>query len=162
MDKIMIVIGIMVIVATLGIVFASTETSIGTNPVPNQTSSQTDQQNASEQTVNLALGSNGYYIPNEIRTKVGTKIILIGDTDTLRGCMQTVVINGHGITKRMVPGDNIIEFIADKPGTFSITCSMGMGVGKFIVEDQSGNVPASQEVLPVKHTCGGGCGGCGG
>ncbi|MFH1520319.1 MAG: cupredoxin domain-containing protein [Candidatus Micrarchaeota archaeon] len=159
MNKIMIVVGIVVVMATLGIVFASAETSVGTSP----TLDPSDTQNyGAEQTVNLALASNGYYIPNEIRTKVGTKITLIGDTTTLTGCMQTVVINGYGVSKRMLPGDNVIEFIADKPGTYSITCSMGMGVGKFIVEDEDGSVPATQEVLPAKHTCGAGGCGCGG
>jgi plastocyanin domain-containing protein len=115
----------------------------------------------------LALGSNGYYSPQEIRVKVGTKVRLSGDTNTLRGCMSTVIIDGYDVRKRMVAGDNTVEFVADKPGVYGISCPMGMGGGKLIVEDSSGNIPstAPQAVAPAQqHTCGGGgCGGgCGG
>lgn len=154
MNKIMIVIGIMVAVAAFGIVFANNK--IETNSIYYQ------QNGTTEQTINLALGSNGQYIPNEIRVKVGTKITLIGDTNTMRGCMQTVIINGYGVKKTMLPGDNVVEFVADKPGTFSITCPMGMGVGRFVVEDQAGYAPPLQQEQVPEYTCGGGGCGCGG
>ncbi|MFH1785588.1 MAG: cupredoxin domain-containing protein [Candidatus Micrarchaeota archaeon] len=157
MDKSIIAIGILVVLITIGGIYATSGSSQSEG-----TTNSTPLVVTGNQTITLGYGSNGYYTPKEIRTTVGTKLTIIGDTNTLRGCMQTVVIGGYGITKRMVPGDNIIEFVADKPGTYSITCTMGMGGGKLIVEDQNGNAPIVESAPITGGTCGGGCGGCGG
>lgn len=108
-------------------------------------------------TQTFTLGFNGYqYTPAEIRVKQGTKVQIVGDTNTLVGCMSTVNIDGYGISKYIQSGDNVIEFTADTAGTFPIHCNMGMGNGKLIVEDSTGTVPVpSQE--PVVATGTNGC-----
>lgn len=117
--------------------------------------------------VTVRLGVSNYaYNPSEIRVKQGSTVRIEGDPGTLVGCMTFVTIPAYGISKRITQADNVIEFVAVKPGTFRISCPMGMGNGKLIVEDGSGNVPPSQEpVVPAGagHSCGagGGCG-CGG
>jgi len=79
--------------------------------------------------------SAGQYDPSVIRVKQGTKVRIEGDPVTLSGCMAVVNIGGnYGISKLITPGDNVIEFTADKTGTFPMYCDMGIGNGKFIVE----------------------------
>jgi plastocyanin len=83
----------------------------------------------------VTLGFDGIqYTPAEIRVKQGTKLRIEGDPATLTGCMTTVNIEGYGIRKYIRAGDNVIEFTADKTGTFPIHCNMGMGNGRLIVE----------------------------
>jgi uncharacterized protein len=89
--------------------------------------------NAATQTFTLGV-SGDRYTPSEIRVKLGTKVRIEGDISTLTGCMTTVNIDGYGISKLMTAGDNVIEFTADKAGTFPIHCNMGMGDGRLVVE----------------------------
>jgi plastocyanin domain-containing protein len=83
----------------------------------------------------FTLGVSGFqYTPKEIRVKQGTKVRIEGDPNTLRGCMLVVNIEGYDISKPIRTGDNVIEFTADKVGTFPIYCNMGLGNGKLIVD----------------------------
>lgn len=90
--------------------------------------------NGETQTVKLSVDSNYIYSPQEIKTKAGTKLVIDADPNTNVGGMDTVIIEGYGINKKITPKDNRIEFIADTPGTFNIHCANGMGDGKLIVE----------------------------
>lgn len=84
------------------------------------------------------------------------------DMNTVTGCMRSVVIPSFGVRELLTTSDNVIEFTADKEGTFSITCGMGMGRGSFQVDDGSGApIPAAQPVAAVA-TQGGSCGASGG
>lgn len=75
----------------------------------------------------------GQYDPGVINVKKGTKVRIEGDPRTLSGCMAVVNIEGYGISKLILPGDNVIEFTADKTGTFPMYCDMGIGNGKLVV-----------------------------
>jgi|GEM_PF-1742256 len=108
-------------------------------------------------TFNLGFEGNQYN-PAEIRVKQGTTVRIVADPATLTGCMTTVNIDGYGISKYIAGGDNVIQFVADKAGTFPIHCNMGMGNGKLIVEDSSGTVPAQQQASSVARGQGGCCG----
>jgi len=108
------------------------------------------------QTINLGFSGN-QYSPAEIRVKQGTKLRIVADPSTLTGCMTTVNIDGYGISKYIRAGDNVIEFTADKAGTFPIHCNMGMGNGKLIVEDSSGAVPVQSQAPAVAKGTGGCC-----
>ena len=55
------------------------------------------------------------------------------DTNKVRGCLQSIVIPDFGVRKFVTAKDNIISFVPDKKGTFSFSCSMGMGFGKIVV-----------------------------
>ncbi len=116
--------------------------------------------NDTVQEITIGLKS-GYYNPREIKVKVGDKIRLFADADTLTGCMHTVIVQNYG---KIVAGGAPLEFIADKPGTYRISCPMGMGGGRLSIADANGNVPGGDAPLPPSiHTCGGsGGGGCGG
>lgn len=116
---------------------------------PNQTSSpdvtgsgganatgSVDAGTGSGQAQTIQLSYNGFqYSPAEIRVKLGTKVRIEGDPKTLRGCMLVVNIGGYDVSKAIRAGDNVIEFTADKVGTFPIYCNMGIGDGKLIVEN---------------------------
>ncbi|MBI2675758.1 MAG: cupredoxin domain-containing protein [Candidatus Aenigmarchaeota archaeon] len=86
--------------------------------------------------VKLQFKDYNYY-PNSIYVKKGQKLRLVGDLDSgnkLIGCYTYVRIPSLGIGKRLVQGDNAIEFLADKPGKIPFTCGMGMGTGEIIVQ----------------------------
>ncbi len=84
----------------------------------------------------FALRANGgQYDPAVIRVKQGTIVRIEGDPKTLSGCMAVVNIGGdYGISKLISREDTVIEFTADKTGTFPMYCDMGIGNGKLIVE----------------------------
>lgn len=109
-------------------------------------------------------GSN--YAPNPIRLRKGVPTVFDVDTNSVRGCYRSIQIPVFGIRKLITASDNKIEFTPDKAGTFGFSCSMGMGTGQIIVEDESGTVPDVNTVaqdIPKGGSCGsgGGCG-CGG
>jgi len=102
-------------------------------PQPDNPASRANAGNETLQT--FTLGVSGFqYMPNEIRVKQGTKVRIEGDPNTLRGCMLVVNIEGYDISKPIRAGDNVIEFTADKAGTFPIYCNMGLGNGKLVVD----------------------------
>ncbi len=110
---------------------------------------------------------NGLYDPREIRVKEGTKVRIELDRNSFLGCMTSFNIWGLGISAS-ARQNNIVEFVADKPGTYKTSCPMGMGDGKFIVEAASGNEAAAQQntaqaaaATPKGGSCGGSGGGCG-
>jgi len=100
----------------------------------------------------------GEYEPNEIRVRAGDTVRIEADASTFTGCMSTLVINGMGISKKITATDNVLEFTASTPGQYRLSCSMGMGNGVLIVEDEYGNVPEGAPAEPART---GGCG-CGG
>lgn len=85
-------------------------------------------------TVKLVSADSGQYIPAVIRVKQGDTLRIEGDIETLVAGMDTVVIEGYGIEKKIAPNDNIIEFKADNVGDFRMRCANGMGNGRLIVE----------------------------
>lgn len=103
------------------------------------------------------------YSPNQIRVRKGDVVRIEGDASTFTGCMGTLVIGGYNIRKTITANDNVVEFTADKAGTFAMSCPMGMGAGQLLVEDESGNVPAAPDTAaPARGmSCGLGGGGCG-
>ena len=102
------------------------------------TATQTDDSavpsGSNTKTIKLSSNAMGIYNPQEIRVRAGTTVRIEGDPDTLTGGMDTVVIEGFGINKKIAPSDNIIEFVADKPGEYEVRCANYMGKGKLIVE----------------------------
>ena len=102
--------------------------------------------------------SSGNYEPGEIRVRAGDTVRIVADAGELRGCMSTLVVNGMGISKRITATDNVLEFVADTPGQYRLTCGMGMGNGLLVVEGENGIAP---EAAPAAPASTGGCG-CGG
>lgn len=74
-------------------------------------------------TTNLESGS---YPPFTVQKGIPVKWILKAKPENLNGCNGTVTIPRFNIQKKLVPGDNIIEFTPDAEGTIPYTCWMGM------------------------------------
>ena len=88
--------------------------------------------NGEEQIVDLSVKNYNYY-PNTINLKYKVPAKIVVDTNKVRGCLQSIVIPDFGVRKFVTAKDNIISFVPDKKGTFSFSCSMGMGFGKIVV-----------------------------
>ena len=82
----------------------------------------------------ITLGLKDYnYYPNTVRVKAGDTIRINLDS-SVTGCLRDFTIRDFGVTKYLkTPGD-YVEFVANKRGTFTFACSMGMGTGVLIVE----------------------------
>lgn len=57
------------------------------------------------------------------------------EAKNLNGCNSAIVIPEFNIQKKLVVGDNIIEFTPEKAGTFGYTCWMGMISSEIKVEE---------------------------
>ena len=91
--------------------------------------------NGETKTIPISFISGDWkYSPDTIIVKAGTKIRFEGDPKTLVGGMDTLIVDGYGVSKQIKEGDNVLEFVADTPGEFTIHCQNQMGNGKLIVE----------------------------
>lgn len=70
--------------------------------------------------------TSGKYVPIVVKKGIPVKwIITVTDAD-LNGCNNPVTIPKYNISKKLVPGDNEIDFTPDEEGTIPYTCWMGM------------------------------------
>ena len=130
---------VMLVLAVLAFFILAGCTSSAGNQAPNPAAAQPTpagpaQQIPSGQAIKLSSTPGGEYVPSEIRVKQGSKVRIEGDTATLVGGMDTIVIDGYNLQKIVSSGDNVLEFVADKPGTYEMHCANGMGYGQLIVE----------------------------
>nr|MBI4156621.1 cupredoxin domain-containing protein [Candidatus Woesearchaeota archaeon] len=88
--------------------------------------------NGEGQVVDLTVKDYNYY-PNTINLAYNVPAKIVVDTDKVKGCFQNIAIPEFNIRKLVRQGDNVISFIPNKKGTFSFSCSMGMGFGKIVV-----------------------------
>ncbi|MCI1956597.1 MAG: sulfite exporter TauE/SafE family protein [Oscillospiraceae bacterium] len=86
---------------------------------------------------------NGYYVPITVKQGVPVRwTIRVTDAD-LNGCNNPVTIPAYGIQKKLVPGDNVVEFLPKESGTISYTCWMGMIHSTITVVGSGGEPPAA-------------------
>lgn len=76
------------------------------------------------QTITTKLGAG--YTPITVQKGVPVKWTIQADAGSINGCNQTMVIPKLNITKKLVPGDNVITFTPSETGNISYSCSMGM------------------------------------
>ena len=112
--------------------------------------------------------ANGYS-PNKFTIKKGIPVKWVITSEEPYSCASSIVISKMGISKKLVKGENIIEFTPTEEGALKFSCSMGMFTGVFnVVGDQaagSTGVAVTSTTKPASGSCsmsGGGCGGCGG
>jgi len=119
------VIGIIFIVAVAGF-FALSSNDNGSGNV-----TDTPPQGEANEVV---IGMKNYnYYPNAINVKYGETVRISLD-NSVGGCFRDFVIKDFGIREYLATPSDYVEFVADKKGTFTFACSMGMGVGKIVVE----------------------------
>jgi heme/copper-type cytochrome/quinol oxidase subunit 2 len=85
-------------------------------------------------TIKLSSLQNGDYTPKTVKVKLGTKVRIEADSNTLTGSMGRLIIDGYELSKDITPESNVLEFIADKPGQFRMHCANNMGNGTLIVK----------------------------
>ncbi len=84
------------------------------------------------QAVTLSL-KNGNYYPQEISVKAGQPVEITLDK-SVTGCYRSFVIKGLGVSVYSKSPSEKISLKPNKPGTYSFSCSMGMGYGKLIAK----------------------------
>lgn len=77
------------------------------------------------QTVTTNLDS-GKYPPIIVQKGIPVKWNMKAAAQNINGCNGTLTIPKYNIQKKLVPGDNIIEFTPDETGNITYTCWMGM------------------------------------
>ncbi|MEM4348235.1 MAG: cupredoxin domain-containing protein [Candidatus Anstonellaceae archaeon] len=119
------------------------------------------------QEIRMTVRGNTYY-PYPIIVKKGVPVKIIGELSEIPGCSRSIVIPEFNIRKTLRPGDNVIEFLPTREGSFRFACSMGMYFGQIIVTDAENPttdqaIQDPSAVLPEKQSgsaCGVGSCGC--
>ena len=77
------------------------------------------------QTVSIDLEPNRYE-SIVVQQGIPVRFTINVKEENLNGCNNAIVISKYGVKKRLVPGENIIEFTPDKEGDVPYSCWMGM------------------------------------
>lgn len=93
------------------------------------------------------------YSPERIEVNKGDRVIL---TVASRDVTHGVYVEGYGVKSEAGPGENtVLEFVADKPGTFRIRCPVNCGelhpfmIGLLTVRPNSPFIGAAMAVLAI-------------
>jgi hypothetical protein len=81
--------------------------------------------NQGVQTITTKLSPNSYE-PITVQVGVPVKWTIQADASDINGCNNQVLIPKYNIEKKLVAGDNIIEFTPTVTGTVPYSCWMGM------------------------------------
>ncbi|HHW46699.1 MAG TPA: heavy metal transporter [Clostridiales bacterium] len=82
----------------------------------------------------------GSYEPITVQKGVPVRWTIKAEPKNINGCNNEIFIPKFNIEKKLVPGENIIEFTPTESGTFTYTCWMGMIKSKIlVVDDINGN-----------------------
>ena len=73
------------------------------------------------------------YSPSEVRVKANQPVSISLD-DKVKGCLRSVAIKELGLSKYLKTAAETLDFVPTQAGTLMITCSMGMGSTKLVVE----------------------------
>ena len=126
---------VLVILALVGMYFGNfnAPSITPTGMVVKQAASSTPLQASGDiQEVTLSWGKLNYN-PEVIEVEKGKPVRIIADTARLQGCFRSFQIPELGVSKSFTETDNALEFTPEKAGTFTFSCSMGMGNGKLVV-----------------------------
>lgn len=129
LNKIIGVIGITLITVFL---LVATRNFFSNNNSINNVVENVNAGDSNTQVIQLGMKNYNYY-PNTINLKYNVPTKIVVKTDEVKGCLRSIVIPDFGIRKLITNADNVISFTPNKKGTFSFSCSMGMGFGKIIV-----------------------------
>ena len=77
----------------------------------------------------------GSYKPIVVQKGIPVKWTIRATADNLNGCNEKIIIPSLGIEKKLVSGDNLIEFTPGDVGTVSYTCWMAMISSQIFVVD---------------------------
>jgi plastocyanin domain-containing protein len=69
---------------------------------------------------------NGYYAPFAVQVGVPLRWTIRIKAEEINGCNNPMRVPAYGIERRLVPGDNLVEFTPKKEGAIVYSCWMGM------------------------------------
>lgn len=69
---------------------------------------------------------SGRYQPFVVQKGIPVRWTIRAKAEDLNGCNNPITIPKYNIQKKLVPGDNVIEFTPNEAGTITYTCWMGM------------------------------------
>ncbi len=86
------------------------------------------------ETQKAVLSQNGLNYA-DLRVKAGQPIEITADS-SVGGCLRSVVfkLNGKAYSKYLKTTSDVLTLPALEKGTYTFSCTMGMGFGKLIVE----------------------------
>jgi len=84
--------------------------------------------------------SSGYYEPIKVQKGIPVRWTIKAQKSDINGCNNEIIIPAFNMSKKLEPGDNVIEFIPTESGSFTYSCWMGMIRSKIIVVDDMNNV----------------------
>lgn len=151
--KIMVVAAILVV--TLGFVMLYRGMTIsGANlqgKLPSGTTANVSTVENGVQNIETKLSSRGY--PAITVTKgVPVRWNMKADAADINGCNGTLVIQQFNIEKKLVPGDNIIEFTPTTTGSIPYSCWMGMIRSNINVVEGTGDKTSSASSAAVTQS----------
>lgn len=91
------------------------------------------------QEVTTAIES-GRYQPFTVQKGIPVRWTIKVNADDLNGCNNPIIIPQYNIEKRLVPGDNLIEFTPMEEGAVTYSCWMGMIRSRIQVVSNLGKV----------------------
>ena len=129
MKNLTILLGIVIMTVLVGtFIFASGDNGITGNVVaqdPQVLPGETQRFVISQRDLN--------YYPSEIKVQAN-KPVEISLDDSVGGCLRTFTIRKLGVSKYLKSVSDKLVFTPTKKGTYTFSCSMGMGYGKLVVE----------------------------
>ncbi len=84
------------------------------------------------QIINMDVDYRGF-TPRKFELKKDVPVRWIINGKQVSGCTNKIIIPEYGISKKIISGQNIVEFTPTKSGTTSFSCWMGMVRGSFVV-----------------------------
>ena len=130
---------VLILLLSLGMLFRGLNTlglnfNLSTNHYENYTAT-TIYEDYQEVKINLSYDSYG-----DILVQKGKKVRLIINVDKkyLTGCNNVVMISEFNIKKELTVGENIIEFVPENTGTYSMNCWMNMITNNIqVIDDEN-------------------------
>lgn len=119
---------IAILILAGGFIFMSGKNGTTANVVPN------GGQAVQGQMQQVVLSQEGYNY-KDVVVESGKSVVLSAD-GSVKGCLRSVVfnVNGKKYSKYLSTPKDTLELPALSKGTYSFSCSMGMGFGKLIVQ----------------------------
>ncbi len=69
---------------------------------------------------------SGRYTPFTVQKGIPVKWTVQATASDINGCNGEILVPKYGISKKLAPGDNLIEFTPEEEGNIPYTCWMGM------------------------------------
>lgn len=100
------------------------------------------------QTVTIKIGEN-YFPPIEVKKDIPVRWVIYVGKDVYCDCNNEIVARAFNIDKKLVVGDNVVEFTPHSTGEYAYTCWMGMIKSKIRVVSSSSTMTSSVSTAAI-------------